>query len=229
MNTKAAMYSIGARRRPMTAKESQACVIRYRSGDEAALEELIVGNYRLIITIAGTFRCDIPFEDLVQEGAMKMMVIAKRFDPNRGEFGSFAAASIRNHLRRLLRRENRHHELVAANLPDEPMTDEETEATHAAVETARETARDILPMGIDYQVYALSHGLNDGVKRTQLEVAGIVGMTPGQVRQRLAHSTEMIRRNSGEEEAEEAVRGEQAVQASLWISLPGIPAAYLEC
>ncbi|MDQ2986083.1 MAG: sigma-70 family RNA polymerase sigma factor [Armatimonadota bacterium] len=70
---------------------------RARDGDEAAKQRLIEANMRLVCNIARNYRAmAVPFEDLVQEGAIGLMKAVERFDPEKGcRFSTYAIHWIR--------------------------------------------------------------------------------------------------------------------------------------
>jgi RNA polymerase primary sigma factor len=87
-------------RRPPTAAEEVALAKRIEHGDEAAKRELIERNMRLVVAIAKEFReRGVPFEDLVQEGALGLTRAVERFDHRRGaKLSTYAAWWIRRSL-----------------------------------------------------------------------------------------------------------------------------------
>lgn len=77
---------------------------RVQQGDEAAKRRLTEANMRLVLNIAKHYRNrTIPFEDLVQEGAIGLMNAVERFDPDRGyRFSTYATHWIRQTIGRAI-------------------------------------------------------------------------------------------------------------------------------
>ncbi len=73
------------RRRVLTNAEEVELARRIERGDAAAKEELIERNLGLVWTIAERYRGrGLPFEDLLQEGAVGLVRAVERFDHRRG-------------------------------------------------------------------------------------------------------------------------------------------------
>lgn len=70
---------------------------RIAAGDMQAKAKIVESNMRLVVSIAKAYRSSgIPFEDLIQEGAIGLMTAAERFDPQRGyRFSTYATQWIR--------------------------------------------------------------------------------------------------------------------------------------
>jgi RNA polymerase primary sigma factor len=85
------------RQRLLTADEELHLAARIRQGDARAKDRLVEANMRLVINIAKSYRHPlVPFEDLIQEGAIGLMVAAERFDPSKGfRFSTFATLWIK--------------------------------------------------------------------------------------------------------------------------------------
>lgn len=88
----------------LSPEEERELARRVRRGDEAAKKRLIEANMRLVVNIAKNYKNrSIPFEDLVQEGAIGLMNAVDRFDPERGyRFSTYATHWIRQTIGRAL-------------------------------------------------------------------------------------------------------------------------------
>jgi len=93
--------------RVLSAREEAALGQRIIGGDEAALEELVAANLGLVKWIANDLKLaagsgEDVFDDLVQEGAIALMAAARRFDPARGRFATYARQWIDGAIKRFL-------------------------------------------------------------------------------------------------------------------------------
>lgn len=92
------------RQRLLTSEEEVALSARIRRGDRRAKDRLVEANMRLVINIAKNYHNPlVPFEDLVQEGAIGLMTAAERYDPARGyRFSTYATHWIRQAISRAI-------------------------------------------------------------------------------------------------------------------------------
>jgi len=92
------------RQRLLTFDEEVALAARVRTGDPRAKDRLVEANMRLVINIAKHYHTVlVPFEDLVQEGAIGLMTAAERYDPSRGyRFSTYATHWIRQAISRAI-------------------------------------------------------------------------------------------------------------------------------
>ncbi len=92
------------RQRLLSLEEEQDLSRRMQCGDQRAKDRLIEANMRLVINIAKNYHSAfIPFEDLVQEGAIGLMTATERFDPSRGfRFSTYATHWIRQAISRAI-------------------------------------------------------------------------------------------------------------------------------
>ncbi len=92
------------RQRLLSADEEIRLAIRSREGDADAKDRLVEANMRLVINIAKHYYSTlVPFEDLVQEGAIGLMTATERFDPSKGyRFSTYATHWIKQSISRAL-------------------------------------------------------------------------------------------------------------------------------
>lgn len=85
------------------ADETRLAVLA-REGDARARHHLIEANMRLVVSVARHYHShQIPFEDLVQEGAIGLVAACERFDPARGfRFSTYATHWIRQAISRAI-------------------------------------------------------------------------------------------------------------------------------
>lgn len=93
-------------RKPLSEDESAKL---FRNFDDSAREKLIVGNLRLVLSIAWGYRnCGIPFTDIFQYGCLGLMRAVEKNDlSKRKKFSSFASSVIKREIQRQLT--NREH------------------------------------------------------------------------------------------------------------------------
>jgi RNA polymerase primary sigma factor len=95
------------RQRLLTFEEEIELAGRVKRGGRVAKEakdRLVEANMRLVINIAKNYHNPlVPFEDLVQEGAIGLMTAAERFDPGKGyRFSTYATHWIRQAISRAI-------------------------------------------------------------------------------------------------------------------------------
>jgi RNA polymerase primary sigma factor len=77
---------------PLTKEEEKELVLRYREGDQRALDKLVKHNLKFVVRVAKTYQSQgVLLMDLIQEGSSGMIEAAKRFDTERNlKFSSYA-------------------------------------------------------------------------------------------------------------------------------------------
>src|SRR5579871_494050 len=92
------------RQRLLTQEEEVVLAGKVKQGDTAARTNLVEANMRLVISIAKTYHSTlVPFEDLVQEGAIGLMTACERYDPSKGyRFSTYATHWIRQAISRAI-------------------------------------------------------------------------------------------------------------------------------
>ncbi|MBN2506958.1 MAG: sigma-70 family RNA polymerase sigma factor [Verrucomicrobia bacterium] len=88
----------------LTLAEENALAARIRRGDEAARDQMIRANLRLVVHIAREYEhCGMPLLDLINEGNIGLMKAVERFNPAKGaKFSTYASLWIKQSMRRAL-------------------------------------------------------------------------------------------------------------------------------
>lgn len=88
----------------LTPEEERALAARIKNGDEAAKQEMIQANLRLVVKIARAYaQYGLPLLDLISEGNIGLMKAVARFDPAKGgKLSTYAAWWIKQTIRRAL-------------------------------------------------------------------------------------------------------------------------------
>lgn len=87
----------------LSKEEQKELVLRIRRGDQKARNELVERNLRLVITYAKRYQGKHPgweLKDLIQEGNLALLKATESFDPEKGEFATYAGGWIRSYLLR---------------------------------------------------------------------------------------------------------------------------------
>lgn len=92
------------RQRLLTQEEEIRLAIEAKAGNIRSRTRLVEANMRLVINIARHYHCAlVPFEDLIQEGAIGLMTACERYDPERGyRFSTYATHWIRQAISRAI-------------------------------------------------------------------------------------------------------------------------------
>ena len=103
-------YLADIRRHPLLSREEEAELARrIRAGDAAALDQLVNGNLRFVVSVARRYaRRGVPLDELVNEGNLGLIEAARRFDESREvRFVSYAVWWIRRAILAALARDTR--------------------------------------------------------------------------------------------------------------------------
>jgi RNA polymerase primary sigma factor len=93
----------------LNASEEAALALRVQRGDDAAREQMITANLRLVVRIARNYvGLGLPLLDLISEGNIGLMTAVERFDPRKGaRLSTYAAIWIRQTIRRAIANQGR--------------------------------------------------------------------------------------------------------------------------
>ena len=91
---------------PMTKEEETACFDKISNGDEAAREELIIHNLRLVVYIAKKFEsAAVPAEDLISIGTIGLIKAVRTFCPDKNiKLATYASRCVENEILMYLRK-----------------------------------------------------------------------------------------------------------------------------
>jgi len=110
---------------PVGAEVENELAKRIQHGDPKAIEELITGNLRFVVTVAKKYQGrGTPLSDLISEGNLGLIEAAKRFDPSRGiRFITYAVWWIRKSILASLDTEIKNqHQSIDAPIGEDELT-----------------------------------------------------------------------------------------------------------
>lgn len=102
----------------LTLEEEFSLAQRIHAGDERALDRMVQGNLRFVVSVAKNYQnMGLDLEDLISAGNMGLVTAAKRFDETRGfKFCSYAVWWIRQAILQAISKEGRTVALPANQL-----------------------------------------------------------------------------------------------------------------
>jgi RNA polymerase sporulation-specific sigma factor len=179
---------------PLSMDEETYLITRLESGDSAVRGVLIERNLRLVVYIARKFEnTGVGIEDLVSIGTIGLIKAVNTFDPSKKiKLATYASRCIENEILMYLRRNNKTKTEVSF---DEPLNIDwdgnelllsdvlgtENDIIHKYIE--EEVDRKLLYLalqklsGRERTIMELRFGLNNGVEKTQKEVADMMGIS----------------------------------------------------
>lgn len=179
---------------PLTPEEERQTLLRMRDGDEAARQQLVEHNMRLIVHIARKYKVPgCTFDDLISIGAVGLIKAVRSYDMQSGtSLSTYAARCIENEILMSLRHSRKQQCDVSL---DEPLgTDRDgnavcfsdllgTPADMVEDEVRRRVTlsrvRDALPALPlrERTVLELRYGIRDGKVHPQHEIAQMLGIS----------------------------------------------------
>ena len=197
---------------PLTREEELAMMRRMNAGDETARATLIERNLRLVVYIARKFEnTGISIEDLISIGAIGLIKAVNSFDPEKNiKLATYASRCIENEIRMQFRRERKSGQTVS--LQESLEADGDSALTLADViqdgfcmEDSCERQEDVrrlrqlldtLPAR-ERQILLLRYGLAGQPPLTQLQTAGLLGISRSYVSRLETHALELLRQAWG--------------------------------
>mgnify|MGYP000854498967 FL=1 len=178
---------------PLEAEEESQLLQRLGAGDGGVKSTLIERNLRLVVYIARKFESSgVGIEDLISIGSIGLIKAVNTFDPGRNvKLATYASKCIDNEIRMFLRRNNKTRAEVSLEEPLHTDYDGneigwidilgiESNVTKGIEE---EVDRSLLVGALkrlsprETRIMKLRFGLEDGVEKTQKEVADCLGIS----------------------------------------------------
>lgn len=178
---------------PLEAEEESKLISRLGAGDKGVKSTLIERNLRLVVYIARKFESSgVGIEDLISIGSIGLIKAVNTFDPGRNvKLATYASKCIDNEIRMFLRRNNKTRAEVSL---EEPLhTDYDGNEigwidilgieSNVAKGIEEEVDRALLVGALkrlnprETRIMKLRFGLEDGVEKTQKEVADCLGIS----------------------------------------------------
>lgn len=180
---------------PLSREEEQGLLGQLESGDTSVRPALIERNLRLVVYIARKFdNTGIPIEDLISIGTIGLIKAVNTFDPSkRIKLATYASKCIENEILMYLRRNNRIRSEISLDEPLNvdwdgnelllsdilPGADAESIYRDLEARVDRALLREALARlsHREQRIMELRYGLEDGVGRTQKQVADCLGIS----------------------------------------------------
>jgi RNA polymerase sporulation-specific sigma factor len=179
---------------PLTSSEEEDLIRRLAAGDLSVRGALIERNLRLVVYIARKFdNTRLAVEDLISIGAIGLIKAVNSFDPSkRIKLATYASKCIENEILMFLRRSSRTRAEVSF---DQPLN-VDWDGNELLLQDVHGTDPDVVYRDLEDQVdravlrkaltkltrrerriVELRYGLQDGVERTQKQVADCLGIS----------------------------------------------------
>ncbi len=179
---------------PLSASEEAHLIARLSAGDASVKPALIERNLRLVVYIARKFdNTRIAIEDLISIGAIGLIKAVHSFDPDkRIKLATYASKCIENEILMFLRRSSRTRSEISFDQPLNVDWDGNelllqdihgTEPDLVYRDLEDEVDRVVLRKALtkltrrERRIVELRYGLQDGVERTQKQVADCLGIS----------------------------------------------------
>lgn len=179
---------------PLSREEEEVLLTKLPNGDHAVKSMLIERNLRLVVYIARKFdNTGVNIEDLVSIGSIGLIKAVNTFDTEKNiKLATYASRCIENEILMFLRRNNKVKTEVSF---DEPLnidwdgnelllsdilgTENDTISKNLEEEADKKLLQKALDKLSDREkvIMKLRFGLNDGIEKTQKDVADMLGIS----------------------------------------------------
>lgn len=179
---------------PLTQDEEKALLDRMAGGDPAARDELITHNLRLVVYLAKKYEgSGVPSEDMISIGTIGLIKAVNTFTPERSiKLATYASRCIGNEILMYLRKSSNRRQEASIDEPlnidgdgnelllSDVLSSEDDQVGQRLEQDAervslRRSVEQLSPR--ERQIMELRFGLQDGVERTQKEVADTIGIS----------------------------------------------------
>lgn len=200
---------------PLTPEEEKALLDRMAAGDSAARDELITHNLRLVVYLAKKYEgSGVPSEDMVSIGTIGLIKAVNTFTPERSiKLATYASRCIGNEILMYLRKSSNRRQEASIDEPlnidgdgnelllSDVLSSEENQVGQRLEQDAeraslRQSVERLSPR--ERQIMELRFGLQDGVERTQKEVADAIGISQSYISRLEKRIIRQLREQLGE-------------------------------
>ncbi len=179
----------------LTKEEEDLYVQKMANGDRSAREALINHNMRLVAHVAKKYNGAAEADELISVGSIGLIKAIDSFKADKGsQLSTYASRCIENEMLMLLRANKKHKvcesieksigvdkEGAELTLRDIIPQDEEKDPdriveTRVLMENIKKKMKELLSQR-EFKIVALRYGIEDGIERTQQEVAEIMNIS----------------------------------------------------
>src|SRR5690606_37728399 len=200
---------------PLTHDEERNLLDRLEEGDNTVCDTLIERNLRLVVYIARKFdNTGIPIEDLVSIGTIGLIKAVRTFDPSkRIKLATYASKCIENEILMYLRKSSRTRSEISLDEPlnvdwdgnelllSDVLPGSDGDSIYRDIEAR--VNRSLLRQALhrlsrrERRIMELRFGLNDGIERTQKQVADCLGISQSYISRLEKRIIRRLRREIG--------------------------------
>ena len=197
--------------KPLSKQEEDILVQKAHSGDELAREKLINHNMRLVAHVCKKYNGAAEADDLLSVGSLGLIKGIDSYKQDKGsQLSTYVSRCIENEILMLLRANKKHKICVSIEEPIGVDKDGQEMSLYDIVPQKEEqdpdfiVERKVLIEEInkfmkkslserEYKIICLRYGINDGIERTQQEVANILQISRSYISRIETKAIDLIR------------------------------------